>query len=215
MSFVCNKVCAPSLIAYRDLRFAIISGIISENRGSNMKPQDVVIAFKIIAKHEGWTQNQLAVELCMSQSEVSAGLKRLQESGLLMPAINSQSPTMKLNLLAEFILHGIRYVFPAKLGGLTRGVATSYAAPVFKDKIVSGNDPIPVWPYVDGNAKGLALEPLYPSVSKSVVQYPDELFYELLVLTDAIRSGRAREKNLAEKLLLKKLGIKNVERERK
>ena len=105
----------------------------------------------------------------------------------------------------ECLISGVKYFFPAKLGGLTRGIVTSYAAPVFKKQIVIGDTPVPIWPYAEGDQLGLALEPLYSSVPKSVMQYPDQLFYDLLALVDAIRSGRARERNMAIKLLREKL----------
>jgi len=94
-----------------------------------------------------------------------------------------------------------KYFFPVQLGTYTRGIATSYAAPIFEKDLLIGDDPIPVWPHGEGDRRGVALEPLYRSVPNSVVQYPDPLFYKLLVLIDAIRSGRARERNIAIKLL--------------
>ena len=60
-----------------------------------------------------------------------------------------------------------------------------------------GNDPMPVWPYGEGDVRGVALKPLYSSVPESVIKHPDPLFYDLLTLIDAIRSGRAREKQIA------------------
>ncbi|MGD9152313.1 MAG: hypothetical protein PVG30_01465 [Gammaproteobacteria bacterium] len=171
-----------------------------------MKPQDIVIALKLIsksAKSEIWTQHEIAVELCMSPSEINAGLKRLQESDLLIPSIGHQNPRIQSDLLLKFLLHGIRYVFPAKPGALTRGIATSYAAPAFKNKIAIGNDPIPVWPFAEGNAKGLAIIPLYKSVPLSIAKYPDQLFYDMLSLVDAIRCGKAREQKIAADLLTK------------
>ncbi len=70
-----------------------------------------------------------------------------------------------------------------------------------------GNDPIPVWPDAEGDRRGVALEPLYRSVPRSLRQFPDPIFYELLVLVDAIRSGRARERNLAIKFLKERMEI--------
>jgi len=64
---------------------------------------------------------------------------------------------------------------------------------------------VPVWPYEGGDQRGLALEPLYRSVPDSLARHPDQLFYELLVLVDAIRSGRVRERNIAVKLLKEKI----------
>jgi hypothetical protein len=65
--------------------------------------------------------------------------------------------------------------------------------------------PIPVWPDVLGEKRGVALAPIHPSVPKALRENPDHSFYELLVLIDAIRSGRARERNIAATLLKGKL----------
>ncbi|MDF1929972.1 hypothetical protein PGH45_07720 [Legionella pneumophila] len=45
------------------------------------------------------------------------------------------------------------------------------------------------------------MEPLYLSVPEALAKHPDQTFYELLVLIDAIRSGRARERKIAIELL--------------
>ena len=54
-------------------------------------------------------------------------IKRARASHLV------QSPELDYRLnrsaLLEFLLHGIRYAFPAEKGSLTRGVPTGYAAP--------------------------------------------------------------------------------------
>jgi len=187
-----------------------------------LKAQDVVILLKILAmmtlpknKREGLlSQNKLAVYLCMSTSEVNAGIGRLVQSGLLGEiyqeniSVNSTKKRVLVPIKAaceECLISGVKYFFPAQLGAYTRGIATSYAAPIFKKHIMVGEDPIPVWPYAEGEQRGLALEPLYRSVPMSVVQHPDPLFYELLVLIDAIRAGRVRERNIAIKLLREKL----------
>ena len=146
----------------------------------------------------------------MSASEVNAGIKRLVLSGLLGPVLQEGQKTKIIFLpikaaCEEYLISGIKYSFPAQLGAYTRGTATSYAAPIFEKHIMPGNDPIPVWPYAEGDKRGLTLEPLYSSVPKSLAQYPDQLFYELLVLIDAIRTGRARERNRAIKLLKEKI----------
>jgi len=179
-----------------------------------LKPQDIVILLKVFStlallkgSSEEITQIQLATHLCMSASEVHAGIKRLVLSGLLGTVLKETTTPNKIIFLPiksaceECLISGVRYFFPAQLGTYTRGIATSYAAPLFKKHIFVGDDPIPVWPYAEGDQRGLALEPLYRSVPQSITQYPDELFYELLVLIDAIRSGRVRERNIATKLL--------------
>lgn len=184
-----------------------------------LKPQDIVILLKILSTrilakdaNEVLPQNKLAVLLCMSVSEINAGIKRLIFSGLLSPVI-SNDRTKKIVYMPnkkaceECLVSGVKYFFPVKLGAYSRGIATSYAAPIFEEHLVLGDDPIPVWPYGEGDKRGLALDPLYSSVPKSIAQFPDPLFYELLVLVDAIRSGRAREKNIAIQMLKEKLYV--------
>jgi len=181
-----------------------------------LKPQDIVILLKIMSlmvlnksdKH--LSQNKLATILCMSASEVNAGIKRLVLSGLLSPVI-TEDPKNKIIFLPnkaackECLVSGVKYFIPVQLGTYTRGIATSYAAPILEKHFILGDDPIPVWPYAEGDKRGLALKPLYSSVPQSLTQFPDVLFYELLVLVDAIRSGRARERNMAIKILKEKL----------
>lgn len=183
-----------------------------------LKPQDIVILLKILstmtlskkATGETLPQNKLAYSLCISPSEVNAGIKRLGLSGLLSPVLRGDSKN-KIAILPnkpaceECLISGVKYFFPVQLGAYTRGIATSYAAPILEKHFILGDDPIPVWPYEEGDKRGLALKPLYSSVPQSVIQFPDQLFYELLVLIDAIRSGRARERNIAIKLLKEKL----------
>jgi hypothetical protein len=183
-----------------------------------LKPQDIVILLKILSTmtlskdhpEEQLSQNTLATYLCMSVSEVNAGIKRLALSGLLGPTLNrdARNKIVFLPIKAaceECLISGVKYFFPVKFGTYTRGIATSYAAPIFKQYISQGKDPIPVWPYEKGDQRGLVLEPLYRSVPDSLVQYPDQLFYDLLALIDAIRSGRARERDVAIKILKEKL----------
>lgn len=178
-----------------------------------LKPQDIVLLLKILSTmalsnnaKETLSQNRLAVLLCMSSSEVNAGIKRLVASGLLSPIITDDTKkdiVYKPNKKAceECLIYGVKYFFPVQLGAYTRGIATSYAAPILKEHIILGDEPIPVWPHGEGDKRGLTLDPLYSSVPKSITQFPDQLFYDLLVLVDVIRSGRARERNIAIKLL--------------
>jgi len=179
-----------------------------------LKPQDIVILLKILSmmvlnknnQEEHLSQNKLATLLCMSVSEINAGIKRLVQSGLLAPVL-TDDPKNKIIFLPnksaceECLISGVKYFFPVELGSYTRGIATSYAAPILEKQFILGDDPIPIWPYGEGDKRGLALEPLYSSVPKSLAQFPDQTFYELLVLVDAIRSGRARERNIATTLL--------------
>lgn len=171
-----------------------------------MKPQDIVVLVKLLSyqkKKKDWTQASLAEELCLSPSQVNYAIKRLLASKLLSP-VNIETgwqPTPFIQLCEEFLIHGFKFIFPAEFGSMTRGIPTAYAAPSLNKIIVTGNDPIPVWPSGEGTHRGIALMPLYHCVPVSILKYPDAFFYDLLSLLDALRSGRARERNIgAEKI---------------
>lgn len=164
-----------------------------------LKPQDVVILLKLVVLGpQPWTYQRLAVELSISQSEVHAGVRRAVAARLM----NDETTTNgrpNYPALREFLIHGVRYAYPPKRGGLTRGMPTGYAAPPLNKVIAPSSDPPPVWPYAEGAVRGLSLEPLYPSVPAAAARDPK--LYELLALVDAMRDGRARERDLAAKEL--------------
>jgi len=63
----------------------------------------------------------------------------------------------------------------------------------------SPNELMPVWPDPDGEMRGVALKPLFHSVPKAAREDPK--LYEWLALVDALRTGRARERELAAKII--------------
>lgn len=163
------------------------------------KSVDVVVLLKLLLEKEPKTYAQLSKELGISASEIHAAVRRCADAGLIEPS--SRAPLRKP--LEEYLIHGVRYAFPAKPGPLTRGTPTAYAAPPLADQISSDGLP-PVWPDPEGDTKGYAFEPLYDSVPKAARS--NRKFYELLALVDALRGGRARERKLAEEELKKRLG---------
>jgi hypothetical protein len=166
-----------------------------------LKPQDIYILLKLVAMGESeWSYASVAGDLFMSASEVHAGIKRAV-AARLMPSQGSQ-PLKKS--LEEFLIHGVKYAFPPDHGGLTRGVPTGYAAPPLKDIITQPNEPPPVWPDPEGNTRGYEFSPLYKTVPKAAGR--DAKLYELLAIVDAIRGGRAREREIAVKELKARLG---------
>jgi hypothetical protein len=144
---------------------------------------------------------QVGVDLALSASEVHAALKRLAASRLISNDLNEGRPL--LESVEEFLVHGLKYVFPAKRGEITRGMLTSYAAPPLSAEIHGGSDLPPVWPSPDGEHRGVSLEPLYKTVP--IAARRDPILYEILALLDALRDGRAREKRFAEKQLISRL----------
>lgn len=167
----------------------------------NLKPQDIVILLKLIAQDLNIRPSYaaLAVSLQMSPAEVHAGVKRLETARLIDS--NNQLPLRKPVL--EFLIHGVKYAFPPDRGGVTIGYPTGYAAPPLNSLISGGNEIPPVWPSADGPVKGEAFTPLYKSVPDAVQNDPQ--LYELLTLLDAIRDGRAREREIAEKELTQRI----------
>lgn len=167
---------------------------------NNLKPQDVLLLLKIASDNNpSWNQKPMAEALGLSQSEVSEAVARCKYAGLLAP----DGKTVMKFALMEFLQYGLRYVFPQKPGAVVRGVPTSHSAYPLKDIINSVEDY--VWPYGKGEVRGQSIMPLYPSVPEAVQK--DEKLHELLALVDALRVGRAREREFAIKELKYRLGV--------
>lgn len=167
-----------------------------------LRPLDILVLLRLSLEKGGRPPYlQIANELHLYPSEVYTSVRRARASHL----ISGKEPQDRLNrsALLEFLLHGIRYAFPPEKGAMTRGLPTSYAAPPLNQHLVSGDDPPPVWPYEDGPVRGYSLSPLHKNVPKAVVK--DSRLYELLALVDALRDGRARERELAGRELRKRL----------
>lgn len=135
----------------------------------------------------------------ISKSEVSGGLRRCQENGLLKAGRETGRPKVNTRGLYEFLAHGVRYVFPAKPGALVRGLPTAHAAPVLADRLLSAGEHIYVWEDAEGTQLGQCIEPLFRSVPMAARRDPE--LYALLALVDAIRLGQPREAGLARDLL--------------
>lgn len=166
-----------------------------------LKPQDILVLLKLVAlRDDPWTYNGLAIDLDLSPSQVHAAVKRAIKSGLAYRVdervrVNAQN-------LEEFLCHGLRYLSIPERGTKSRGIATLTSAPPFADQFVRDEDPV-VWPDSSGDLRGESLTPIYKSVPSAAQRDPE--LYELLVVADALRAGRAREKRAAVKVLKEKL----------
>jgi hypothetical protein len=145
--------------------------------------------------------------LHMSDDEANAGLERLT----LCQLYGSRSRRVIRRNLAEFLVSGLRYVFPGQLGELGRGMPTSIlGSPTLSARFLIDDDEDDqksnvVWP-ADGDAariRGRVLTPLCRSVPLAAAD--DPMLYEYLALVDALRVGRARERELAKDELAKRL----------
>lgn len=164
-----------------------------------MRPQDIVVLLKIISiRNDNWRNFDLASELQISPSEVSEALNRCKIARL----IDNKKRKVHLNSFKEFLIYGLKYVFPAVPGPLVKGIPTAHSAFPISKSIASGSD-VYVWQYIKGTHRGQAIEPLYKTIPDAVQE--DPLLYELLVIVDTIRVGRAREIKIAIKELEKRL----------
>jgi hypothetical protein len=122
---------------------------------------------------------------------VHAALRRLELAGLLKPEQRAANP----RALAEFLLAGVRYAFPAQRGALVDGVPTAYSAPALAAEYDALD--VVVWPAPKHPlaVRGFALTPLYPKAPALVEQSPET--YRLLTLVDALRIGDPRVRNVA------------------
>jgi predicted transcriptional regulator len=165
---------------------------------SGMRPHDIVVLLKIAAKGESkWFMKDLANELGISASEVTESLNRSEQAGLIS---GKKHMLMKLALL-DFLKYGLKYVYPQRPGAMVRGIPTSHSAPPLNKLIVSEEQY--VWPYAEGKVRGQSIEPLHKSVPLASLK--DKKLYELLALTDALRVGKARERNIAIEELEKRI----------
>lgn len=159
-------------------------------------PQDVVVLAKLVAY--GGKRPSIAdvsAALSLSASQVHQSLKRLQRSRL----IEEPGGRPLLRAVEEFLIHAVKYAFPAQRGEVTRGMPTAYAALPLRAQIVAGSDLPPVWPSPAGETRGSTLEPLHRTVPAAAAKDPE--LYALLALVDALRDGRVRERQIAEREL--------------
>lgn len=156
-----------------------------------------------VSAEERYRVRNLEAMTGISKSEVGASLKRSTQVNLVASDRKSGVPRVNKKALLEFVVHGLKYVFPAQPGRLVRGIPTTFAAPVMSEHLMTAGDSIYVWPDAAGKEKGQSITPLYKSVPKAVKQ--DAYLYELLALIDSIRTGGPREARLATELFEERL----------
>ena len=167
-----------------------------------MKPQDVLVVLKLLASEWPGTFALLGRQLAMSASEAHAAFHRARRAGLIRP----DAEVVNKAAVAEFLIHGLKFVLAVNPGRRTRGMPTGFAAPPLANSFrFDPNDPdMPVWPDPDGEVMGLEIRPICRSGPLAAKQ--DARLYEWLVLADALRgAGRARERELAEGIVRKRL----------
>ena len=164
-----------------------------------MKPQDLVVLLKkLTPKGSQLSYRGIAESLGMSVSSVSESLERCRQVQLL----DQKKKRVNVLALEEFLLHGLPYVFPAELGRVGRGILTYVSASPIKESLGLTGESY-VWHTSNGTSRGQQIVPLYPTVPLAAQN--DNDLYELLVIVDTLRMGRAREKEIAINELAKRL----------
>lgn len=168
-----------------------------------LKPQDILLTLKLLSSGgKTSTFAELGTQLGISASETNGAFHRAREAGL----ISQIADTPVKAAMAEFLVHGLKYTFPAKLGARTRGMRTGFAAaPLDSHFHVEEDDPdILVWADPKGSYLGMELKPICRSAPTAANN--DPVLYEWLVLADAMRgAGRAREREIAEQIIRERL----------
>jgi DNA-binding transcriptional MocR family regulator len=169
-----------------------------------LKGEDIVVLLKLAAGSPAWTVRSLEAEVGIPRSVIQRSLVRLEQAGLL----EDGRRRMNKGRSEEFLIHGMKYIFPPMRGGETRGVPTAWAASPLQDKFADSAELPPVWPDPMGTVRGIALEPLHGAVPE--IARRDPALAELLALTDGLRLGDARVRGVAEDLLRARLGAAAV-----
>lgn len=167
-----------------------------------LKPQDVAVLFGLhLMRQQKFTFAALGRRLRLSTGEVHASVSRaaLSRLALLLP---QSAPEVIGAAFREFLVHGLRYSFPAVQGGVTRGMLTGLDATAAHGTVDAEALP-PVWATAEGSQRGYAIAPLYPAAPAACQNDPQ--LHELLALVDALRVGSAREREIAIELLEQRL----------
>ena len=146
-------------------------------RSGGVTARDLLVLLAVAAKgRASWRAVDLARELGVPFLDVSMGLERARRVGLM----DEEKKRALKEPLMEFLIHALRYVFPAEIGAACRGIATAPFSGRF------------VWPTRDGDALGRALTPLDGAAPRA-----DGRLRELLGLVDVLRVGLVWERDLA------------------
>jgi hypothetical protein len=122
--------------------------------------QDVVVLLNLAAHDGEWTVRSLENDLGISRASIHRSLRRLDASGLY----DLVRRRTNLSQTEEFLIHAVKYLLPAEMKGEPRGIPTAWAAAPLASQLAPQSDLPRVWPDPRGKQRGIALEPLHPTV---------------------------------------------------
>jgi len=159
-----------------------------------LQPLDLLLVLKIAVNQPPFTQTVLGYELNVSVSQINRALNSCAKSGL----VDRKSLLVSRSALYDLLIHAVKSVYPVDKGPIERGIPTAHSASPLKE-LFHENQDIVVWPDPEGMARGESVKPLYKTAPFAAQR--DAKLYEVLCLVDALRIGRARERNLAKSML--------------
>jgi len=157
---------------------------------NGIRPQDIALLLAIASlRGKTWQMKHLSEMTGISRGEVSESINRSVFAGLI--SLNKHD--IHKGAFLDLLEYGVRYIFPVHPGNIAMGFPTAISASPLNQQIRS--DISFVWPSNEGEASGFSIESLYESLPENAIHHQG--FYELLALTDALRFGRIRERELA------------------
>jgi hypothetical protein len=163
-----------------------------------LKPCDVAICFAI-ATHHTTSFAALGKLVGISTGQAFNGSRRLKIAGLLSDDVRS----VAVEKLIRFCVHGLPVAFAPTSGPTVLGIPTGLSAPPFEGRVEGTHNA--VWPDGTGAVVGESLLPLYPGAVRTPQR--STAVYELLTIVDVLRTGQARDRRVAEELLVARLGL--------
>jgi biotin operon repressor len=161
---------------------------------ARLLPIDLLVAMKLVAlEEESASLRQLENELGLSKSAVANSLQRLRDLDLIRDTPSRGRRVNRL-LLRDCLEHAVRWIAPAHVGEFELGLPTAHAAEPFIQNFTGEEDPV-VMPLPHGPFRGRAVTPIHPLAPAAAARDPK--LYRLLTVVDALRIGRARDRQFA------------------
>jgi hypothetical protein len=174
-----------------------------------LKGHDLLVLLKRAAHPtQAFTYAALGDAVHLGASQVHRSVRRCLIAGLAISTGRGQWQTVR-SALVEFAVHGVRYAFPASLGPVKRGIPTSFGTLPLSARINSAPGEAPVWAHPKGAVRGPSVSPICSTAPDAALIDPK--LHRLLALLDALRMGRARERELAKTLLTEALETADAE----
>lgn len=164
-----------------------------------VKGQDVIVLLKLCRAREPETVRSLSAALGLPHAAVQRSLKRLEGADLY----DAKRRRVNRTRAEEFLVHAVKFIFPAEFSGEGRGVPTAWAATPLREHLAPSTELPPVWPHARGRARGIVLEPLHESAPELEKRDPE--LANTLAIVDALRIGDARQRGIATRLLRERL----------